>query len=51
MPKNETLILFFRGKTFLRAYNCWFFIAYVLLSKYLSPLEKVPNHIFVFVTY
>ena len=33
MPKNETLILF-REKRFIRACNCWFFIACVLLSKY-----------------
>lgn len=38
MPKNETLILFFREKRFFRAYIYWFFIACVLLSKLPSSL-------------
>lgn len=38
MPKNETLILFFEKKRFIRACNCWFFIACVLLSKLPSSL-------------
>lgn len=38
MPKNDTLILFFEEKRFIRAYIYWFFIACVLLSKLPSSL-------------
>ena len=42
MPKNETLILFFEEKRFMRACINRFFIACVLLSKYHSFCWK--NH-------